>query len=154
MRGCFCGAQKCKHTRTRGRGHETESSQGVWYVLALVTSPCKEGVVVLFMVSSRLPPALLTLSKNTCFISINDLNDLRLFLTKCQTADLKDFTAATAWEEGHRKYSSLYPVIPHDLPLILVLIKLGLIQDFRRKSCCFFLIDSCFCAGFICVGFI
>lgn len=41
--GCFFGARKCKHTRTRGRGHEMESSREVWYVLALVSTPYREG---------------------------------------------------------------------------------------------------------------
>lgn len=50
----FVRAQICKHTRTRGRGRETESSQEVWCVLALVTSPFREGWG-LFMVFSRHP---------------------------------------------------------------------------------------------------
>lgn len=37
------GGLVCKHTRTRGQGHEMESSQEVWYVLALVSSPIREG---------------------------------------------------------------------------------------------------------------
>lgn len=41
--GCFFGARKCKHTRTRGRGHEMESSREDWYVLALVSTPYREG---------------------------------------------------------------------------------------------------------------
>lgn len=53
--GCFSGAQKCKQTRTRGRGHETESSQEVRHVLALVPSPYREGWGRLFMVSCRHP---------------------------------------------------------------------------------------------------
>lgn len=40
---CFLEAQKCKHIGTRGRGHEMESSQEVWYVLALVSTPYREG---------------------------------------------------------------------------------------------------------------